>query len=73
MRKAFELLSFIDDVEEVMQLIEEEKGEIPSLLDTTKEDLEMEEDEEIDEEEEEVDKEEEEEEETEGQNERLFG
>lgn len=45
-RKAFEQFSFVDDIEEVMQLIEEEKEEIPSLFMTTKEDLESEEEEE---------------------------
>lgn len=39
-RKAFEQFSFIDDVEEVMQLIEEEKDGIPSLLVDTAEDME---------------------------------
>lgn len=37
-QKAFEQLSFIDDVDEVMQLIEDEKGDIPSLFDNVKED-----------------------------------
>lgn len=34
-RKAFEQLSFVDDVDEIMQLIEEEKDDIPNLFDTT--------------------------------------
>ena len=38
-RVAFQQYSSVDDVEEVMQLIEEEKEEIPSLFTTTKEDL----------------------------------
>ena len=39
-RVAFQQYSAIDDIEEVMQLIEEEKEEIPSLFTTAKEDLE---------------------------------
>lgn len=45
-RLAFGQLSFVDDVEEVMQLIEEEQDAIPSLLIDTKEDLEDEDEEE---------------------------
>lgn len=43
-RKAFEQYSFVDDVDEIMQMIEEEKDDIPSLLSMTPDD---EEDEEI--------------------------
>lgn len=43
-RIAFEQYSFVDDVEEVMQLIEEEIEEIPSLTKTVKEDDEDDED-----------------------------
>lgn len=45
-RKAFEQYSFVDDIDEIMDMIEKEKEEIPSLFDTTKEDLEEEEEEE---------------------------
>lgn len=44
-RKAFEQYSFVDDIDEIMDMIESEKEEIPSLFDTTKEDLEEEEEE----------------------------
>jgi len=37
-RKAFEQYSFVDDVEEIMMLIEEEKGDVPSLMDDLPED-----------------------------------
>lgn len=42
-RKAFEQYSFVDDIDEIMDMIEMEKEDIPSLFDTTKEDLEEEE------------------------------
>ena len=42
-RKAFEQYSFVDDIDEIMDMIEKEKEDIPSLFDTTKEDLEEEE------------------------------
>lgn len=43
-RIAFSQYSFVDDVEEVMQLIEEEKDDIPNLYTDTKEDQEDEQD-----------------------------
>lgn len=43
-RIAFSQYSFVDDVEEVMQLIEEEKDDIPNLYEDTKEDQEDEQD-----------------------------
>lgn len=43
-RKAFEQYSFVDDVEEIMQLIKEEQEEIPSLLGDVQEDFEDEDD-----------------------------
>lgn len=46
-RKAFEQYSFVDDVDEIMQMIDEEKEDIPNLFDNTPND---EEDEEIEEE-----------------------
>ncbi len=49
-RKAFEQLSFVDDVEEIMQLIEEEKEDITSLFERTPDDEENEEDKPLDEE-----------------------
>jgi SPP1 family phage portal protein len=42
-RKAFEQLSWVDDVDEIMELIEEEKDDIPNLFTDTREDLEEEE------------------------------
>ena len=48
-RKAFEQLSFVDDVDEIMQLIEEEKDDIPDLFDTTDEEEVTTEEEEIEE------------------------
>ena len=45
-RKAFEQYSFVDDVDEIMDLIDKEREEIPSLFDTVKEDMDYEEEEE---------------------------